>query len=89
MTDNDKAINIFINDIQLEQVTHGKLTDIHIDESLTCNLQVANITKIVEYKMFLFKSTRPFLPTQSRIQLYNYYVKSYLEYCWGSLSQET
>ena len=43
------------------------------------------------YKLFLLKRIRPFLPTQSRIQFYNYYVKPYLEYCcsiWGSTSQE-
>ena len=81
MTDTEKEINIFINDIQLEQITHGKLLGIHIDESVTWNLQVANIKKIVVYKLFLLKRIRPFLPTQSRIQFYNYYVKPYLEYC--------
>ena len=91
MTDTEKEINIFINDIQLEQITHGKLLGIHIDESLTWNLQVANIKKIVVYKLFLLRRIRTFLPTQSRIQFYNYYVKPYLEYCcsiWGSTSQE-
>ena len=91
MTDTEKEINIFINDIQLEQITHGKLLGIHIDESLTWNLQVANIKKIVVYKLFLLKRIRTFLPTQSRIQFYNYYVKPYLEYCcsiWGSTFQE-
>ena len=58
---------------------------------MTWNLQVANIKKIVVYKLFLLKRIRPFLPTQSRIQFYNYYVKPYLEYCcsiWDSTSQE-
>ena len=59
MTDTEKEINIFINDIQLEQITHGKLLGIHIDESLTCNLQVANIKKIVVYKLFLLKRIHP------------------------------
>ena len=47
--------------------------------------------KIVVYKLFLLKRIRPFLPTQSRIQLYNYFVKPYSEYCcsiWSSTSQE-
>ena len=35
MTDTEKAINTFIDDFQLEQVTHSKLLSIQIDESLT------------------------------------------------------
>ena len=43
------------------------------------------------YKLFLLKLIRPFLPTQSRILFFNYYIKPYLEYfcsIWGSTSQE-
>ena len=44
------------------------------------------------YKLFLLiKRIRPFLPIQSRILFFNYYIKPYLEYCcsiWGSTSQE-
>ena len=46
------------------------------------NLQVANIKKIVVYKLFLVKRIRPF---------YTHYVKPHFEYCcsiWGSTSQE-
>ena len=32
---------------------YGKLLGIHIDESLTWSLHVANIKKIVVYKLFL------------------------------------
>ena len=43
------------------------------------------------YKLFLLKRMRPFLPIQSRILFFKYYIKPYLEYCcsvWGSISQE-
>ena len=43
--DFDKQIKIIINDIRIEQVSHSKLFSIHIDQSLTWNLQVAKIKK--------------------------------------------
>ena len=45
ITNSDKQIKIIINDIPIEQVSHSKLLGIHIDESLTWNLQVAKIKK--------------------------------------------
>ena len=72
ITDSDKQIKIIINDIPIEQVSHSKLLGIHIDESLTWNLQVTKVKKTVAYKLFLLKRIRPFLPTQSRIMFFNY-----------------
>ena len=65
LLDSDKQIKIIINDIPIEQVSHSKLLGIHIDESLTWNLQVTKIKKTVAYKLFLLKRIRTFLPTQS------------------------
>ena len=45
ITDSDKKIKIIFNDIPIEQVSHSKLLGIHIDWSLTWNLQVAKIKK--------------------------------------------
>ena len=45
ITDSDKQIKIIINDIPIEQVSHSKLLGIHIDESLTWNLQITKIKK--------------------------------------------
>ena len=45
ITDSDKQIKIIINDIPIEQVSHSKLLGIHIDESLTWNLQVTKVKK--------------------------------------------
>ena len=60
-----------IIDIPIEQVSHNhdnELLGIHIDQSLTLNLQLARITKTVTYKLiFHLKRIRPFFPTQSRI----------------------
>ena len=68
ITDSDKQIKIIINDIPIELVvSHSKLLGIHIDESLTWNLQVTKVKKTMAYKLFLLKRIRPFLPTQSRI----------------------
>ena len=50
ITDSDKQIKIIINDIPIEEVSHSKLLGIHIDESLTWNLQVTKIKKTVAYK---------------------------------------
>ena len=47
--------------------------------------------KNVVHKLCLLKRIRPFLPTQSRIQLYITIMWNYLEYCcsiWGSTYQE-
>ena len=91
ITDSDKQIKIIIIDIPIKQFSHSKLLGIHIDESLTWNLHVTKIKKTVAYKLFLLKRILPFLPTQSRIMFFNYYIKPYSEYCcsiWGSTSQE-
>ena len=78
--DFDKQIKIIINDISIEQVSHSKLFSIHIDQSLTWNLQVAKIKNTVAYKLFLLKRIGPFLPTQSRMLFFNYYITSFFNY---------
>ena len=43
------------------------------------------------YKLFLLKRIRPFLPIQSSILFFNYYIKPYFEYfciIWGSTFRE-
>ena len=46
ISDSDKQITIINYDIPIEQVYHSKLLGIHIDESLTWNLQVTKIKRL-------------------------------------------
>ena len=87
----EQQIKLLINNIPIEQIKNTKLLGINIDSTLTWDVQVAHIKKIVVYKLFLLKRIRHLLPMDTRILFFNYYIKPYLEYCcsiWGNSSKE-
>ena len=84
-------IKLLIDNTPIEQISNTKLLGIHIDSSLTWDVQVSHVKKIVIYKLFLLKRIRHFLPKNTRILFYNFYIKPYLKYCcsiWGNCSKE-
>ena len=48
---------------------------------IQCSVRFTQNRKRLAYKLFLLKRIRPFLPTQSRIMFFNYYIKQY----WSTL----
>ena len=52
---------------------------------------VARVKKCTSYRLFLFRTIRKYLPLETRIKYYYYYVKPFIEYCssvWGICSKE-
>ena len=82
ISESEKYIKLLIDNTPIEQISNTKLLGIHIDSSLTWHVQVSHVKKIVIYKLFLLKRIRHFLPEDTRILFYNFYIKPYLEYCW-------
>ena len=54
-------------------------------------MQVAQVKKCTSYRLFLFRKIRKYLPLETRIKYYDYYVKPLIKYCssdWGICSKE-
>ena len=54
-------------------------------------MQVAQVEKCTSYHLFLFRKNRKYLPLETRIKYYDYYVEPLIEYCssvWGICSKE-
>ena len=43
--------------------------------------KVAQVKKCTSYRLFLFRTIRKYLPLETRIKYYDYYVKPLIEYC--------
>ena len=91
ISESEKYITLLIDNTPIEQVSNTKLLGILIDSSLNMGCSGIACKKIVIYKLFLLKHIRHFLPKDTRILLYNFYIKPYLEYCcsiWGNCSKK-
>ena len=54
-------------------------------------MQVAQVKKYTSYRLFHFRKIRKYLPLETRIKYYDYYVKPLIEYrtsVWGICSKE-
>ena len=72
ISESEKYIKLLIDNTPIEQISNTKLLGIHIDSSLTCS--GIECKKIVIYKLFLLKRIRHFLPKDTRILFYNFYI---------------
>ena len=79
ISESEKYIKLLIDNTPIEQISNTKSLGIHKDSSLTWDVQVSHVKKIVIYKLFLLKRIRHFLPKYTRISFYNFYIKPY--YC--------
>ena len=53
-------------------------------------MHVAQVKKCTSYRLFLLRTIRKYLPLETRIKYYDYYVKPLIEYCssvWGICSK--
>ena len=84
------ANSIKINDISIEEVDLTKLLGITISNTLSWDRQVGQVKKCASYRLSLLRKIRKYLPFETRILFYNYYVKPTIEYCssiWGNCSK--
>lgn len=72
----DKSINIYLNDKQIEQVSSQKLLGIIIDDEVTFTKHIDKLSCKLAQRIALLKNIRPYLPLKERIAYYNATVKS-------------
>ncbi len=82
--------NIFIKDREINRVKTTKSLSIMIDESLSWNAQVDQITKKVNSGLSILKRLRDILDYQTLIKIYLSIIQPHFDYCsqiWGCLGK--
>ena len=75
---------------QVSQVPSTKSLRIYIDENLTWNVHIENLSKKIASGIGALKRIRPFVPHRALQFIYNSLVKPYFDYCnvvWGNCSK--
>ena len=88
---NCNLANVKIGNTIIAEVNSTKLLGVNVDNTLSWTMQVAQVKKRTCYRLFLFRTIRKYLPLETRIKYYDYYVKPLIEYCssvWGICSKE-
>ena len=88
---NCNLANVKIGNTIIDEVNSTKLLGVNVDNTLSWTMQVAQGKKCTSYRLFLFRTIRKYLPLETRIKYYDYYVKPLIEYCssvWGICSKE-
>ena len=78
---NCNLANVKIGNIVIDEVNSTKLLGVNVDNTLSWTMQVAQVKKCISYRLFLFRTIRKYLPLETRIKYYDYYVKPLIEYC--------
>ena len=84
------ALNLYVDEVQIDNVTSKKLLGIVIDSSLSWNLQVDFVCKKINAKIALLKRLNYFLTDQMRQLFYKAYILPMFDYCcsvWGKNKQ--
>ena len=87
----DNANLVKIGEHELDEVENAKLLGVFIDNTLSWEKQIGQVKKNVSYKLSLLRRIRKYLPFETRILFYNYYIKPIIEYCciiWGKGSKD-
>ena len=74
-------INLFIDDIVIEQKTHTKFLGVVINENLNWSNHVKYISTPIARSIGILRKLRYFLPMSTRFMLYNTLVLPYILYC--------
>lgn len=80
------SLQLFLENVQLENVSCQKLLGICIDNNLKWDVQIDNVCKNINSKINLLKKIKYFLNRQSRMMFYNGYILPIMDYCchiWG------
>ena len=83
--------NVKISETIIDEVIITKLLGFNVDNTLPWGMQVAQVKKCTSYRSFLLRKIRKYLPLETRIKFYDYYVKPLIEYfslLWGICSKE-
>ena len=78
---NCNLVNVKIGNTIIDEVNSAKLLGDNVDNTLSWTMQVAQVKKCTSYRLFLLRTIRKYLPLETRIKYYDYYVKPLIEYC--------
>ena len=73
------------------EVENAKLLGVFVDSTLSWKKQIAHVKQCVSFKLSLLRRIRKYLPFETRILFYNFYIKPVIEYCcivWGTGCRE-
>ena len=70
-----------IDQNKLEEVENSKLLGVFIDSTLSLKKQVDDVKQCVSFKLSFLRRIRKYLPFETQILVYNYYIKPIIEYC--------
>lgn len=84
---NETTMEIYIDNIKLEEAAGEKLLGVVIDSNLSWNLHIDCLIKKLNSRICLLKRAKVYLTFACRKMLYNALIKPILEYCctvWGN-----
>ena len=73
--------SVLIDRNELEEVENAKLVGVFIDSTPLWKKQVAHVKQCVFFKLSLLRRICKYVPFETRILFYNYYIKPIIEYC--------
>jgi len=83
--------DISINNIKLNRVTSTKFLGIYIDDKLTWNVHISELSKTVARKLGIMNKAKSCLPKKLLLTLYHSLIYPHLSYgivVWGSVSEQ-
>ena len=83
-------ITIEINDCEVEKVDSVKSLGVYIDRHLNWSIHSEKISKKIASAIGALKRIRPYVTTDTAIQLYRALIQPYFDYCcsvWDGLNQ--
>ena len=88
----ETRMEIYIDNIKLEEAAGEKLLGVVIDSNLSWNLRIDYLIKKLNPRICLFKRAKAYLTFACRKLLFNALIKPIQEYCctvWGKSSKTT
>ena len=86
----DDRITIEINECEVEKVASVKSLGVYIDKHLNWSLHIEKISKKIASAIGALKRIRPYVTTDTAIQVYRALIQPYFDYCcsvWDGLNQ--
>ena len=86
-----KELEITIENVQLQNVTHDKLLGVVIDQHMSWKQHIAKVHKTVSMLLAKFRQIKHFLPIEARKKYVESFIFPHFDYCsviWGSANVE-
>ena len=87
LNETDRSLSVQVADTFIPQVQCGGILGVTLDETLSWNVHIDNVSKILSQRIGLLRRLRQYIPFDRRIILYYGLIQSILDYCcvvWGN-----